>query len=146
MVKTMKKKNFEFTQEFLKSRGLILGTSHLPYNPKLVDKARELRKNMTNAEEKLWFEYLRDHKYRFYRQRPIDNYIVDFYCAHVGLVIEVDGGVHDRKDVKEYDKLRSLLLETYNLDILRFRNEEIFQKFRDVCEAIDKKVAELEEL
>ena len=142
----MKKKNFDFSQEFLKSRGLILGTSHLPYNPKLIDKARELRKNMTKAEKKLWFGFLRNHRYHFYRQRPIDNYIVDFYCAPVGLIIEVDGDIHDREDVKEYDKERSDLLETYNLDVIRFKNEEIFRNFKKVCEAIDEKIAELEAL
>ncbi len=101
---------------------------------------------MTKAEKKLWFGFLRNHRYHFYRQRPIDNYIVDFYCAPVGLIIEVDGDIHDREDVKEYDKERSDLLETYNLDVIRFKNEEIFRNFKKVCEAIDEKIAELEAL
>ena len=64
---------------------------HLPYNPKLVQRAKELRKNMTKAERKLWYDYLRNFKYRVHRQRPIDQFIVDFYCFELKLVIEIDG-------------------------------------------------------
>ena len=59
---------------------------HLPYNPKLVERAKELRKNMTKAERKLWYDYLRNFKYRVHRQRPIDQFIVDFYCFELKLV------------------------------------------------------------
>ena len=64
---------------------------HLPYNPKLVERAKELRKNMTKAERKLWYDYLRNFKYRVHRQRTIDQFIVDFYCFELKLVIEIDG-------------------------------------------------------
>jgi very-short-patch-repair endonuclease len=63
---------------------------HLPYNRQLVEKAKELRKNMTPAERKLWSGYLRTFKFRILRQRPINNFIVDFFCAQLRLVIEVD--------------------------------------------------------
>ena len=59
---------------------------HLPYNPKLVERAKELRKNMTKAERKLWYDYLRNFKYRVHRQRTIDQFIVDFYCFELKLV------------------------------------------------------------
>lgn len=54
---------------------------HLPYNRALVPQAKELRKNVTPAEKKLWFDFLRNFKFRVHRQRPIDYFIVDFYCA-----------------------------------------------------------------
>ncbi len=65
--------------------GLITNGRHLPYNPKLVARARELRREMTPAEKKLWFQFLRDFKYPVLRQRPIDHSIVDFYGAGLNL-------------------------------------------------------------
>ena len=83
---------------------------HLPYNPKLIEKAKELRKNMTPAEKKLWNNYLRTFKIRFLRQRPIHNFIVDFYCAKLNLVIEIDGETHFTNEAKNYDARRTLIL------------------------------------
>ena len=65
-------------KEDIKRRGLIFIGCHLPYSPCLIDRAKELRKNMTPAEKKLWFGFLRQFRYRFRSQHPIDNYIVDF--------------------------------------------------------------------
>nr|WP_226577239.1 DUF559 domain-containing protein [Microseira wollei] len=76
------------------SANLIDTCFHLPYNPQLVERAKELRKNMTPAEKKLWNNYLRRFQFRVLRQRPIDNFIVDFYCANLKLVIEIDGEKH----------------------------------------------------
>ena len=140
----MKTKEFKFSREFLKSRGLILGSFHLPYNPKLINRAKYLRQHMTKAEAKLWFDFLRNHDYRFYRQRVIDNYIVDFYCARVGLVIEIDGSIHNKEEVKEHDDIRSLFLKFYNLDIIRFLNEDVLYRFENVCDDINKKIKELD--
>jgi very-short-patch-repair endonuclease len=77
---------------------------HLPYNPDLVPRAKELRKNMTPAERKLWNEYLRTFPYRVHRQRPINHYIVDFYCPKLKLIIEVDGDSHFTPESQEYDQ------------------------------------------
>ena len=63
-------------------------------NPKLVPSAKNLRKNMTNEERHLWYEFLRDYPLRFSRQKILGKYIVDFYCAKAKLVIEVDGSQH----------------------------------------------------
>ncbi|MGB6294815.1 MAG: endonuclease domain-containing protein [Rivularia sp. (in: cyanobacteria)] len=106
---------------------------HLPYNPKLIEKAKELRKNMTPAEKKLWKNYLRTLKIRFLRQRPIDNFIVDFYCAKLKLVIEVDGESHFTNEAKIYDEQRTLMLENYGLQVIRFTNEEVLKNFEGVC-------------
>lgn len=79
---------------------------YLSYNTKLKARARELRKNQTAAEKKLWNYYLKNHKYKFTRQKPINNYIVDFYCSKLKLVIEVDGETHlEEKDII-YDMIR----------------------------------------
>ena len=59
---------------------------HLPYNPQLVERAKYLRKNMTIAEQKLWKNYFKNFKYRILRQRPIDHFIVDFYCPSLKLM------------------------------------------------------------
>src|SRR5690242_15943608 len=88
---------------------------HLPYNPKLVERAKELRKNMTPAEKKLWCEYLRDFQFRVFRQRPINHFIVDFYCPTLQLVIEIDGDSHFTDEGKDYDIDRTNILEGYGL-------------------------------
>ncbi len=110
--------------------------NHLPYNPKLVDRAKELRKNMTKAERKLWYDYLRHLPTRFYRQRPIDNFIVDFYCPSLKLAIEVDGEIHDMDEAKNYDLERTQILEGYGLQVIRFSNQEVLVWFEDVCNRI----------
>ena len=62
--------------------GLRKDKLHVPYNPALVERAKALRKNMTAAERKLWFEYLRQLPVKVYRQRPMDHYIVDFFVPN----------------------------------------------------------------
>lgn len=100
-------------------KGLITNGNSLLYNPKLVERAREMRKNMTDAEKKLWFGFLRNFNYRVLRQRPIDHFIVDFYCAELKLAIEVDGGQHFTEKGLEYDKERTRILEGYGIKVLR---------------------------
>ncbi|MBU4347043.1 endonuclease domain-containing protein [Patescibacteria group bacterium] len=119
-----------------------LVTGHyLPYNPDLVGRARELRKNMTVAERKLWYDYLRYFKYPVLRQRPIDNYIVDFYCPQLKLVIEIDGETHiEAHDIK-YDNIRTKILEEkYGLRVIRFWNLDVLDGFDVVCEIIEREL------
>ncbi|QFR38923.1 endonuclease domain-containing protein [Candidatus Gracilibacteria bacterium 28_42_T64] len=129
---------YEFTQDFLHSRGLILGNHRLPYNPKLKERARELRKNMTKPEMKIWFDFLKNWKYTVLRQRPIDHFIVDFYCKELSLVIEIDGESHHENGAPEYDTERTNVLKGYDLKILRFTNDEIMKNFSGVCEILNK--------
>jgi very-short-patch-repair endonuclease len=112
-----------YTKDDLKRRGLVTTGFHLPYNPKLLERAKELRKNMTDSEKKLWHQYLKDFPYKVYRQRPIDNYIVDFYCAKLKLVIEIDGDPHFTDEARKYDRERSSILGGYELEVLRFTNQ-----------------------
>jgi very-short-patch-repair endonuclease len=111
--------------------------NHLPYNPKLGDRAKELRKNMTKAERRLWYDYLRHLSLRFHRQRPIDNFIVDFYCPALKLVIEIDGDTHNSQEAKDYDLERSQRLEGYGLQVVRFTNEEVLTDFEGICTRIE---------
>lgn len=121
-----------------------LETSHfyLPYNSKLVARAKHFRQNPTPAEQKLWKEYLKTFPYRVLRQRPIDHFIVDFYCAALKLVIEVDGDVHLSEESQIYDLERSLELSKYGLQILRFTNNEVINNFDSVCQQIERFVCE----
>jgi very-short-patch-repair endonuclease len=114
---------------------------HLPYNPALIPRARELRKSMTSAEKKLWYGYLKTFKFRVLRQRPIDHFIVDFYCPRLNLVIEVDGHSHFTTEGKQSDQERTQRLEGYGLKVIRFTNQQILQEFESVCEAIQNLIS-----
>ncbi len=126
-------------QAMAAQRNLPYDSRFLPYNKKLGDRAKELRKNMTAAEKKLWHEYLKNLDERFWRQRPIDHFIVDFYCPSRYLVIEVDGDSHGTDEAEAYDAERTKILEAYGLKVLRFTNDEVLNNFEGVCAAIGEK-------
>ena len=113
------------------------------YNKANIPLAKNLRKNMTPWERKLWYEFLRNHPIRFQRQKAIGNYIVDFYCAKVGLVIELDGGGHYTSKQAEKDRLRTKELESMKLTVIRICNLDIDRNFQGVCEYIDLTVKNL---
>ncbi len=121
-----------------RQKSLLYTEFHLPYNPQLVERAKELRKNMTPAEKKLWNDYLKTFKFRVLRQRPVDNFIVDFYCANLKLVIEVDGDSHFTNEAKDYDAERTQILEGYGLKVIRFTNEDVLNNFEGVCQQIEE--------
>jgi very-short-patch-repair endonuclease len=113
---------------------------HLPYNPALIPRAKELRKNMTPAERKLWHQYLRTFQFKVYRQRPIDYFIVDFYCPSLKLVIEVDGESHYTDEGKDYDQERTQRLEGYGIKVARYTNQQVLNEFEDVCDEIQRMI------
>ena len=127
-------------QKYPKKQSLKSTRFHLPYNPENVAIAKELRKNMTPAEKKLWLGYLRDLPVRVLRQRPIDHYIVDFYCASLKLVIEVDGDSHytDESKVKDFERTKAL--EGYGLTLIRFTNKEVLENFEGVCAVLMERI------
>ncbi len=94
------------------------------YNPVLVGRARQMRRAMTDAECRIWFEVLQKMKPRIRRQRPIGRFIVDFYCAACKLVIEIDGESHDSEGALAYDQERTAFLKSQGLSVLRFTNAE----------------------
>ena len=98
-----------------------------PYNKNLKQPSRDLRNNMTNAEQLLW-QRLRCKQIlglQFYRQKPILNFIVDFYCPSVSLVIECDGGQHFTVEGLEADRVRDEALAQLGLKVLRFDNLQV---------------------
>lgn len=115
---------------------MITNNFHLPYNPKNIQRSQRLRKNSTKAENKLWYECLKGLKPQFYRQRPIDHYIVDFYCPKLKLVIEIDGDSHFTEDGIGNDRIRTSVLAGYGLRVKRFTNLEIDQNFDVVKQLI----------
>lgn len=112
------------------------------YNSKLKGNARNLRKNMTKQEKRLWYNYLRNHPLKWYKQRVIERYIADFYCHKAHLIIELDGSQHYTAEGKEYDEIRTEVLEQYQLEVLRFSNSEIDKNFDGICRLIEEKIKE----
>jgi len=112
------------------------GRYFLPYNPLLVERAKEMRQNPTPAEPKLWQDYLKQFPLKVWRQKPIDNFIVDFSCAKLNLVIEVDGDTHFSGEGMSYDQNRTRILESYGLQVVRFTNNDVMNCFDAVCECI----------
>ena len=95
-----------------------------------------MRQNPTPAERKLWDEYLRDVKVRVLRQKPIDQFIVDFYCASVKIAIEIDGEHHFTESGTIYDTERSAVLAGYGIEVIRFTNQDVMNDFEGVCQQI----------
>jgi very-short-patch-repair endonuclease len=97
------------------------------YNKKLIERAKNNRKEMTPAERRMWFDILKNLPYRFLRQRVIGNYIADFYCAAKQLIIEVDGNSHFSDEAIAYDNERTAYFSALNIKVVRFRNDEVLE-------------------
>jgi len=91
-------------------------------------------------EQKLWQKYLRRCSVRVLRQRPIDNFIVDFYIPKCKLVIEVDGNSHFTAEGSARDAERTLVLEGLGLQVIRFNNAEVENSFEGVCGKIEEEI------
>ena len=110
----------------------------IPYNTKLKEYARKLRNNSTYTEVQLW-NYLKGKQLRGYdfdRQRPIDNFIVDFYCKDLMLAIEVDGESHYGN--REKDKKKDKRLNELGVTVLRFDDMEIVYELDRVIKKIEE--------
>jgi len=110
----------------------------IPYNPKLKQLARNLRNSSTLAEVLLWRE-LKGKKmkgYDFHRQKPLDNFIADFFCSELSLAIEIDGSSHDEKI--EQDEKRQKRLETLGVRVLRFSDFDVKRNLSGVVMAIEE--------
>ena len=110
------------------------------YNHENVKFARKLRQEMTPWERKLWYCFLKTYPVRFQRQKVIDQYIADFYCAKANLIIELDGGGHYYPEAQEKDEIRSNNLEKHGIKVIRFCNRDIDKNFYGVCTVIDAEV------
>ena len=109
----------------------------IPYDPALKEKARELRNNSTETEILLW-KFLKGRQmcgYDFHRQKPLDKYIVDFFCNELMLVIEIDGDSHIGKE--KYDKVRQNRLESVGIRFLRFDAMKVYYHTDSVLKEIE---------
>lgn len=104
----------------------------LKYNSNNLMKAKKLRKEMTPWEGKLWNIYLKNSNYKFYKQRLINNYIVDFYCPKARVAIELDGSQHRTEQNILYDIERTQKLNSLHIDVLRFSNIDIDKNLEGV--------------
>ncbi|MDP3763331.1 MAG: DUF559 domain-containing protein [bacterium] len=114
----------------------------IPYDKNLVSRARELRKETTKAEKHFWNKVLKNKQLanlKFTRQKPIDHFIVDFYCASLGLVIEIDGGIHIIQKTRDRER-DNLLEQKFGLKVIRYKNEEILVDLQRVVEDLTGKI------
>ena len=114
----------------------------LDYNRKNIVLARNLRKNGTPQEKRLWYDFLAKYGVRFQRQKVIGDFIADFYCHEARLIIEIDGSQHYEEKGLLKDKIRTAKIENRNLTVIRIPNNEVNKNFRGVCEYIDLFVKE----
>ena len=106
------------------------------YSKQNINFAKSMRKELTPWERKLWFSFLKDCGVKFYRQRTIGPYIIDFYSAKHKLAIELDGGQHYEMDNLIKDKDRTGYLNSLGIKVVRFSNADIDINFDSVCEEI----------
>ena len=120
------------------NKGIYKTYKSLPYNPKLKERAKQLRK-AGNLSEVLFWNQVKRKKFLaldFHRQKIIGNYIVDFYCPKLNLVIEIDGSSHNGKI--EYDKIREQYLKSLKLEMLHFTDIDIKQNLNGVMQYLAK--------
>ena len=119
----------------------------IPYNPNLKELARQLRNNSTKAEIILWqkLKGKQMYGYDFHRQKPIDNYIIDFFCHELMLGIEVDGYSHQIIEVFNKDVKKEGVMNMIGIHILRFSDEQVLKDTDNVIRAIEWYIANFEE-
>lgn len=117
----------------------------IPYNNKLKTLARELRNNSTLSEVLLWKQIKgKSFGVEFHRQVPMLNYIVDFYCHEIKLVIEIDGSSHDTEKAFKADKKRQKEIEQYGITFLRIDDIDVKRQMNNVLRAVEDKIDELQ--
>ncbi len=112
----------------------------IPYNPKLKTLASKLRKNSTKSEIELW-SHLRNKQFHgldFDRQKPIDNYIVDFFCNEIMLAIELDGVTHHWEETQKKDIVKQSRLEELGIAVLRFEDGDVLNHTQSVLERLEE--------
>jgi very-short-patch-repair endonuclease len=119
----------------------------IPYNPILKEFARQLRNDSTKTEIFLWLKLKgkQMYGYDFHRQKPIDNYILDFFCYELMLGIEVDGYSHDFLEVYNKDTIKEKRMRELGISVLRFSDEQVLKDMENVIRAIEFFIFEQEE-
>ena len=114
---------------------------HAGAEREIYQRARELRNRSTPAEDMLWgYLKIKPKGFKFRRQHPYSIFILDFYCHALKLVIEVDGSIHNLKEVKNNDQQRQHALEKDGLIVLRFSNEKILTNLEEVISKIEQHI------
>ena len=116
----------------------------LKYNGKNIILAKKTAKKMQHRRSSVFgTAFLSKYPVQFQRQKAIDSFIADFYCHRAKLVIEIDGSQHYSETGLANDQFRTEVLSGYNLQVIRFTNQQINNRFQDVCNYIDTVVKEL---
>jgi len=118
------------------------------YNKSLQPLANQLRKNFTKSEACLWKYVLKARQmngYQFRRQRPVLNYIVDFMCPELKLIIELDGITHDTTEVQAFDKIKTNDLERAGFTVLRFQDRDVLNHIDRVRFVIEKAIFDIQQ-
>lgn len=120
----------------------------IPYNPKLKELARQLRNNSTKAEIRLWRKIKRKQFYGhdFHRQKPFDNYILDFFCHELMLGIEIDGYSHQIVEVYKKDIIKEEKIKSFGISLLRFTDNQVSNDMGNVLRAIEAFILEFEQV
>jgi very-short-patch-repair endonuclease len=118
----------------------------IPYNPKLKEFARQLRNDSTKTEIFLWLKLKgkQMYGYDFHRQKPIDNYILDFFCYEILLGIEIDGYSHQFLEVHNKDGIKEKRMNELGITVLRFSDDEVLNEMENVLRAIEFYIFEFE--
>ena len=128
-------------QNGIDPKGLVFGPNFLPYNPRLKQFGRNLRNEGQISEAMLW-KCLKNKQtgYVFLRQRPILNYIADFYCCKLRMVIEIDGASHFSVEAQERDRERDRQMQAIGLTVIRVRDGEVRRNLEGVTRYIMKQI------
>jgi imidazole glycerol-phosphate synthase subunit HisF len=126
-------KNVQKFSSLTMKKNMFYGAS-----PLIFQRAKELRNTVTHAEMIIW-NYLRGNQsgFKFRRQHPVGNFILDFYCHQLKLAIEIDGSIHNNEETKINDAERQKILEAEGIKVIRFKNEEVMKKTEDVIKKIN---------
>ena len=118
----------------------------IPYNPQLKEFARQHRNNSTKTEILLWQKLKRKQigGYDFHRQKPIDNYILDFFCHELMLGIEIDGYSHQFLEIFNRDKKKTKKMNNLGITILRFSDYQVLKEMENVLRAIEQHITDFE--
>jgi len=120
----------------------------IPYNPKLKEFARQLRNNSTKTEILIWQKLKRKqmYGYDFHRQKPIDNYILDFFCYELMVGIEIDGYSHELIEVFEKDTKKTKRMKHFGITVLRFSDVQVLNEMENVLRAIEQYIIDFEKV
>lgn len=119
----------------------------IKYESKNLNNARNLRRNMTPQEGKLWHLFLKNYNIKFYKQGLVGSYIIDFYCPKARLAIELDGSQHRIGDNIDYDLVRTQYLNSIDIKVIRYSNIDIDKNLEgvviDIKQIVEQRIKEI---